>query len=124
MGESVAAGDPARGAAGATMTDCCDSAACEIEKLQTRQISTLRIVFGINTAMFVVELVTGMLAGSVSLVADSLDMLGDALAYGLSLYVVRRSARWKARSATRRRRASGCAQQHGSRRRAAEQASP
>jgi len=65
----------------------------------TRQISTLRIVFGINTAMFVVELVTGMLAGSVSLVADSLDMLGDALAYGLSLYVVRRSARWKARSA-------------------------
>ncbi len=28
-----------------------------------------------------------------------LDMLGDALAYGLSLYVVRRSARWKARSA-------------------------
>ena len=75
------AGDPIRGAAGATLSDCCDSAASEVEELRTRQISTLRIVFGINTAMFVVELVTGMLAGSVSLVADSLDMLGDALAY-------------------------------------------
>jgi len=99
LGGSVGAGDPVRGAAGANMADCCDDAACEVEKLLTRQTSTLRIVFGINTAMFVVELVTGTLAGSVSLVADSLDMLGDALAYGLSLYVVRRSAHWKARSA-------------------------
>ncbi len=79
--------------------DCCDDAACEVEKLRTRQISTLRIVFGINAVMFVAELATGVLAGSVSLVSDSLDMLGDALAYGLSLYVVRRSAHWKARSA-------------------------
>jgi len=81
------------------MDDCCDDAACEVEKLRTRQISTLWIVFVINSLMFVAELVTGVLAGSVSLVSDSLDMLGDALAYGLSLYVVRRSARWKARSA-------------------------
>ncbi|TAM56659.1 MAG: cation transporter [Acidobacteria bacterium] len=79
--------------------DCCDDAVCEVEKLRTRQISTLRIVFGINAVMFVAELATGVLAGSVSLVSDSLDMLGDALAYGLSLYVVRRSAQWKARSA-------------------------
>jgi len=81
------------------MDDCCDDAACEVEKLRTGQISTLRVVFGINAVMFVVELVTGVLAGSVSLISDSLDMLGDALAYGLSLYVVRRSDRWKARSA-------------------------
>lgn len=81
------------------MDDCCDDAACEVEKLRTRQISTLRTVFGINAVMFVVELATGVLAGSVSLISDSLDMLGDALAYGMSLYVVRRSARWKARSA-------------------------
>ncbi len=99
MGESVGAGDPARGAAGATLSDCCDDAASEVGKLQTRQISTLRIVFAINVLMFVAELVTGVLAGSVALVSDSLDMLGDALAYGLSLYVVRRSDRWKARSA-------------------------
>jgi cation diffusion facilitator family transporter len=81
------------------MDDCCEDAACEVEKLRSRQVSTLRIVFGINAVMFVAELATGVLAGSVSLISDSLDMLGDALAYGLSLYVVRRSLRWKARSA-------------------------
>ncbi len=81
------------------MDDCCDDAACQVETLRTRQTSTLWVVFGINGVMFVAELVTGVLSGSVSLVSDSLDMLGDALAYGLSLYVVRRSTRWKARSA-------------------------
>ena len=81
------------------MAECCDGAACEAEKLAVRQVSTLRIVFGINAVMFVAELATGVLAGSVSLVSDSLDMLGDAMAYGLSLYVVRRSATWKAKSA-------------------------
>jgi Co/Zn/Cd efflux system component len=81
------------------MGDCCDDAACEVEKLRTRQIATLRIVFAVNAVMFVAELASGALAGSVSLISDSLDMLGDALAYGLSLYVVRRSHRWKARSA-------------------------
>jgi Co/Zn/Cd efflux system component len=79
--------------------DCCDDAACGVEGLRTRQISTLRLVFGINAVMFVAEMVTGVLAGSVSLISDSLDMLGDALAYGFSLYVVRRSPRWKALSA-------------------------
>jgi len=81
------------------MDDCCNDAACEVEKLRSRQTSTLWIVFGINGFMFLAELVTGLLAGSVSLVSDSLDMLGDALAYGFSLHVVRRSDRWKARSA-------------------------
>jgi Co/Zn/Cd efflux system component len=38
-------------------------------------------------------------ARSVSLVADSLDMLGDALVYGFSIYVVARGARMKAVSA-------------------------
>jgi Co/Zn/Cd efflux system component len=49
--------------------------------------------------MFAVELTAGLLAGSVSLVADSLDMLGDALVYGFSLYVVARGKRMKAVSA-------------------------
>ena len=49
--------------------------------------------------MFVVELVSGLLAGSVALLADSLDMLGDALVYGFSLYVVARGPVWKARAA-------------------------
>jgi Co/Zn/Cd efflux system component len=49
--------------------------------------------------MFGVEFVAGLLAGSVALIADSLDMLGDALVYGFSLYVVARDSVWKARAA-------------------------
>jgi Co/Zn/Cd efflux system component len=60
------------------MTDCCNDKACEVDSLRSRQSSTLKIVLGINAVMFVIELAEGLAAGSVSLVADSLDMLGDA----------------------------------------------
>jgi len=49
--------------------------------------------------MFVIELTAGLLGNSVSLVADSLDMLGDALVYGFSLYVVALGAVMKAKAA-------------------------
>ena len=81
------------------MADCCNDKACEIEALRARQSTTLKIVLGINAVMFVVELTAGLAARSVSLVADSLDMLGDALVYGFSIYVVARGARMKAVSA-------------------------
>jgi cation diffusion facilitator family transporter len=81
------------------MADCCTNAACEIEKLQARQSQTLKIVLGINAGMFIIELVAGIMARSTALLADSLDMLGDALVYGLSLYVVTRNDTWKATSA-------------------------
>lgn len=81
------------------MTDCCNDKACEIEALRDRQSSTLKTVLGINAVMFVVELIAGLLSGSVSLLADSLDMLGDALVYGFSIYVVARGTRMKAMAA-------------------------
>lgn len=81
------------------MADCCTGKGCELEGLRRRQASTLRLVLSINAAMFVVEFATGFVAGSVSLVSDSLDMLGDALMYGFSLYAVARGARTKALSA-------------------------
>lgn len=81
------------------MADCCNDKACEIEALRERQSSILKIVLGINAVMFFVELTAGLLAGSVSLIADSLDMLGDALVYGFSIYVVARGARMKAKAA-------------------------
>jgi len=49
--------------------------------------------------MFGVEGVAGLLAHSTSLLADSLDMLGDALVYGFSLFVLARSLRWQAAGA-------------------------
>lgn len=81
------------------MTDCCNNKSCEIEALQKRQSSTLKIVLGINAIMFIVELTAGLISGSVSLVADSLDMLGDTLVYGFSIYVVARGVRMKAHAA-------------------------
>ncbi len=81
------------------MADCCNEKACEIDALRDRQSSTLKIVLAINAVMFVVELTAGLLGHSISLVADSLDMLGDALVYGFSLYVVTRSTTMKVRAA-------------------------
>ena len=81
------------------MTDCCDNATSEINKLQARQSKTLKAVLGINLGMFLVEFVAGLMAASTVLIADSLDMLGDALAYGISLFVVSRHDGWKAVSA-------------------------
>jgi Co/Zn/Cd efflux system component len=49
--------------------------------------------------LFFVEVVAGVMAHSTALLADSLDMLGDSLVYGFSLYVLWRSAEWKAMAA-------------------------
>ncbi|MBI2295804.1 MAG: cation transporter [Betaproteobacteria bacterium] len=76
--------------------DCCSDKECAIETLKERQRATLRIVLAINAVMFVVELTSGLLARSTALLSDSLDNLGDALTYGLSLYAVSRGARSKA----------------------------
>jgi len=80
------------------MADCCDKEQ-EIEALRKTQSTTLKIVLGINTVMFVVELVAGLVAGSTALLSDSLDNLGDALTYGLSIYAIPRGPRSKARVA-------------------------
>ena len=57
------------------MDDCCIDKSCAIDGLRERQTAgLLRLVLLVNAAMFVVELVSGLLAGSVALLADSLDM--------------------------------------------------
>ncbi|RVU43920.1 cation transporter [Rubrivivax rivuli] len=53
----------------------------------------------INACMFVVELVGGLQAGSVSLLADAVDFFGDAVNYGLSLLVLGMALTWRARAA-------------------------
>ena len=53
----------------------------------------------INAVLFLIEAGAGLLADSTALIADSLDMLGDSLVYGFSLYVLWRSAEWKAKAA-------------------------
>jgi len=56
-------------------------------------------VLAINAAMFAVEVVAGLAAGSASLQADSLDFLGDAANYTISLLVVGMALRYRAGAA-------------------------
>jgi cation diffusion facilitator family transporter len=77
------------------VTDCCAVTA----DLTERQRRVLRIVLWINGAMFLVEAAAGLLAHSTALLADSVDMLGDAIVYGFSLWVVARGHAWQARGA-------------------------
>lgn len=62
-----------------------------------RRVLLLALV--INALMFAVELGAGWHAGSVSLLADAVDFLGDAVNYGLSLVVLGLALRWRARAA-------------------------
>jgi Co/Zn/Cd efflux system component len=80
------------------MGGCCDGG-CELDRLRERQRGTLRAVLGINAAMFLVIVAAALVGRSSALLADSLDNLGDALTYGLSLYAVSRGAAVKARVA-------------------------
>lgn len=81
------------------MGHCCHDKACVLDTLRERQGKTLRIVLAINVMLFLVEFGAGLLAASTSLMADSLDSLGDALVYAASLYVLSRNDRWRAGAA-------------------------
>ncbi len=65
----------------------------DINHSQTR---TLKIAFLINAGMFALEFKVGLLIASTAILADSLDMLGDAMVYGFSLFVVSQSHYFKA----------------------------
>jgi cation diffusion facilitator family transporter len=81
------------------MAGCCEDKSCEITAMRENHSRVLWIVLGINALMFVVEGWAGVLAHSTSLLADALDMLGDAMVYGFSLFVLARSVRWQAGAA-------------------------
>ena len=72
---------------------------CAIREIPTAQGRVLRVVLWVNVVMFLVESVAGLLAHSTALFADSVDMLGDAIVYGFSLYAIERGSAWQARAA-------------------------
>lgn len=78
---------------------CCDADDDALVALRDRQRTVLWTVLGINAVLFVVEFVVGWWARSTALLADSLDMLGDAFVYAFSLWVLHRGTRWRARAA-------------------------
>jgi Co/Zn/Cd efflux system component len=56
----------------------------------------LWVVLTVNAAMFLVEIIAGLVAGSASLQADALDFFADAANYGISLFVVGMALRYRA----------------------------
>src|SRR6478609_10342614 len=80
---------------------CCSAKATELERLArlAEQRRILVVVLAINAVMFVVGFGAGIVAGSTALMADAVDMLGDALVYAVSLYALTRSERWNAGAA-------------------------
>jgi Co/Zn/Cd efflux system component len=72
---------------------------CEVHEVPREQRRVLYVVLWINAGMFLAESGAGILAHSTALLADSVDMLGDAIVYGFSLYVIARGPIWQARAA-------------------------
>ena len=79
---------------------CCE---CESAgRAQVRSAAQRRVlwtVLTINTGIFLGEFGAGVWADSTALEGDSLDSLGDALVYGLSLAVAGKSLRARAGAA-------------------------
>ena len=80
------------------MSGCCNQG-CSLDRLREQQRGTLQLVFLINAVMFVVIVAAALHAASSALLTDSLDNLGDAFTYALSLYAVSRGPRTKAKVA-------------------------
>jgi cation diffusion facilitator family transporter len=78
------------------VSDCCEDKSCAIVAMRVKQSRTLKIVLVINTFLFCLTAFYGLTADSTGLLSESLDDLGDAITYGLSLYVVYKSDQMKA----------------------------
>ena len=66
-------------------TRTADGVPASLPPRKLRERTVLWAVLAINAVMFVVELATGIIAGSTGLLADSLDMLADAAIYAIAL---------------------------------------
>lgn len=79
---------------------------CEHETPSPHQIGNLAryrkvlwIALGVNLAMFIVEIVVGLAAESLSLQADAIDFASDALNYGVSLAILTSALSWRSYAA-------------------------
>jgi Co/Zn/Cd efflux system component len=75
----------------------CDD--CSVLDPKPAQRSALTWVLVINALMFAGVLVAALIAGSSSMLSGTVDNLGDAITYALSLWAVSRGVRAKARVA-------------------------
>jgi Co/Zn/Cd efflux system component len=80
------------------MSGCCQNG-CEITARNERQRTTLKWVLSINAVMFLVIVAAALYADSTALLSDSLDNLGDAITYALSLNAIALGGHAKAKVA-------------------------
>ncbi|MBX3288639.1 MAG: cation transporter [Acidobacteria bacterium] len=80
------------------MSACCEDV-CSMKDPRGSQRRTLKIVLAINLVMFFVIAAASVYGNSTSLLADSLDNLGDVMVYGISLFVVSKGLAAKSRVA-------------------------
>jgi len=73
---------------------------CEIEIKDKSETRVLVILLLINGLMFFLEFGVGWWAQSTALIADAMDMLADAMVYGVGLYAVGKQVSAKIRAAT------------------------
>lgn len=66
---------------------------------ETKQKNKLLLLLALNASMFFIEMVAGWINNSAGLMADGLDMLADAVVYGLAVYAVGRTIISKNRAA-------------------------
>jgi len=82
------------------MSGCCHDHACDAKPVvDTRYRNVLWVALLVNAAMFLVEIAGGIGADSASLLADAIDFFGDAVNYGVSLFVLSLAAVWRSRTA-------------------------
>ena len=77
---------------------CHDHGPAAFDGASPRYRRILWIVIGLNAAMFGAEVGAGALAGSMALQADAMDFAADAATYALTLAMIGRAAKWRARS--------------------------
>src|SRR3981081_4128813 len=84
------------------MDECCAPPPLNLGGSKKQDDAYRRVLFAVlalNAAMFSVEVIAGLAAGSAALQADALDFLGDAANYAISLLVVGMALRYRASAA-------------------------
>src|SRR5436309_12018507 len=84
------------------MDECCAPPPLNLGGSKKQDDAYRRVLWTVlatNAAMFAVEVIAGVAAGSAALQADALDFLGDAANYAISLLVVGMALRYRASAA-------------------------
>lgn len=82
------------------MSSCCSGSCHSHPSLPNKRYrKVLWVALLINVLMFGVEPISSVRSGSASLLADSVDFLGDAGNYAVSLFVLGMATIWRSRAA-------------------------